>query len=82
MFPKYYMYIGLLKIYLHLTRFFLFLNHFCIIIFRHNTVFPFQKTDWEVAIKSINKKNLSKPHSAWKGNKNLKGMLFYSTVTY
>uniref|UniRef100_A0A452TL40 non-specific serine/threonine protein kinase n=1 Tax=Ursus maritimus TaxID=29073 RepID=A0A452TL40_URSMA len=25
-----------------------------------NTIFPFQKTDWEVAIKSINKKNLSK----------------------
>lgn len=65
-----------------LNTFLLFLNHFCIIIFRHNTVFPFQKTDWEVAIKSINKKNLSKPHSAWKGNKNLKGMLFYSTVTY
>lgn len=29
-------------------------------ISRSNTVFLFQKTDWEVAIKSINKKNLSK----------------------
>lgn len=36
------------------------LNYFCGIISGSNTVFPFQKTDWEVAIKSINKKNLSK----------------------
>lgn len=42
-----------------LTDFFL-LNYFCGIISGSNTVFPFQKTDWEVAIKSINKKNLSK----------------------
>ncbi|VFV46064.1 low quality protein: [Lynx pardinus] len=34
--------------------------YFCEIISRSNTIFPFQKTDWEVAIKSINKKNLSK----------------------
>ena len=40
--------------------FFLLLNCFCGIISRSNSVFPFQKTDWEVAIKSINKKNLSK----------------------
>lgn len=36
------------------------LIYFCKTISRSNTIFPFQKTDWEVAIKSINKKNLSK----------------------
>ncbi|XP_016051939.1 PREDICTED: serine/threonine-protein kinase ULK2 [Miniopterus natalensis] len=39
---------------------FFLLNYFCRIISTSNTIFPFQKTDWEVAIKSINKKNLSK----------------------
>lgn len=43
-----------------LIDFFFLLDYFSGIIREVDTVFPFQKTDWEVAIKSINKKNLSK----------------------
>nr|XP_031541781.1 serine/threonine-protein kinase ULK2 isoform X4 [Vicugna pacos] len=50
---------NLLKTSSYLEIFFL-LTYSCGVMSGSNGVFPFQKTDWEVAIKSINKKNLSK----------------------